>query len=248
MIPVPRILQKLDKYFAKNDLAGACHHLETWLDEAQALRDDRGKIIVLNELLGVYRKSENREKAFAAVETVLQLMEEGGLTDTLSGGTYSINCATVYTAFGHHEKALVLFRKAREIYEATPGVPLEQLGSLYNNMAMAYLPLGRHKEARELSQKALETMEQSPDTLAEQAITWLNIANITEAEQGIESGWGNIEPCLTRANTLLEAPENEYDGNYAFACSKCAPVFDYYGYFFYAAKLKERARDIYERT
>ena len=38
------------------------------------------------------------------------------------------------------------------------------------------------------------------------------------------------------------------DGYYAFVCEKCAPTFDYYGYFLIADDLNERAKAIYERA
>jgi hypothetical protein len=55
-----------------------------------------------------------------------------------------------------------------------------------------------------------------------------------------------IEEYLQSAEERLESV-TEWDGNYAFVCEKCASVFDYYGHFFYANTLKERARRIYEQ-
>ena len=47
------------------------------------------------------------------------------------------------------------------------------------------------------------------------------------------------------AERILET-WGDRDGYYAFVCEKCAPVFDYYGYFVTARKLAEQSRRIYE--
>ena len=38
------------------------------------------------------------------------------------------------------------------------------------------------------------------------------------------------------------------DGYYAFVCEKCAPAFDYYGYFADAEEAAKKAESIYERA
>ena len=53
---------------------------------------------------------------------------------------------------------------------------------------------------------------------------------------------------LEAAERLLDDPALPRDGYYAFVCEKCAPTFDYYGYFLVADDLNERARAIYERA
>ena len=46
----------------------------------------------------------------------------------------------------------------------------------------------------------------------------------------------------------LNNPALPRDGYHAFTISKCAPSFDYLGFFLYAKELKERAKAIYEGT
>ena len=48
------------------------------------------------------------------------------------------------------------------------------------------------------------------------------------------------------AKKLLDTPTLPQNGYHAFVCEKCAPTFEYYGYFLYANELKERAKRIYE--
>ena len=64
-----RILSKLDEYFGKNDYAAAERHLLYWLAEK---RGTSVALTLYNELMGVYRKTAQEEKAFSAVKDALQ--------------------------------------------------------------------------------------------------------------------------------------------------------------------------------
>ena len=110
------------------------------------------------------------------------------------------------------------------------------------------MALRRFGEACEAFLKALDIMGRVEHGALEQAITYLNLANMVEAEHGLEKGERKIGQYLDRAAALLDGAELPRDGYYAFVCEKCAPTFDYYGYFLVADDLNERARAIYERA
>ena len=74
------------------------------------------------------------------------------------------------------------------------------------------------------------------------------MANLFEAQKGLENACGDIDILLDKAEAVLDKNHSTTDGNYAFVCEKCAPTFGYYGRFLYEQQLKERARVIYERT
>ena len=82
----------------------------------------------------------------------------------------------------------------------------------------------------------------------EQAITYLNMANAAEDEKGLLDASETIDAYLETAQTLLNTPSVPRDGYYAFVCEKCAPTFEYYGWFAAANELNERARGLYERA
>ena len=56
-ISVGRMIEKLDSYLNQNDYDAAERHLKYWLTEADAGHDMRGKLTVLNEQIGFYRKT-----------------------------------------------------------------------------------------------------------------------------------------------------------------------------------------------
>ena len=247
-IPQERVVEKLNEYMSRRDYAGAERHLNYWLEEATLGRDENGELLLCNELVGHYRKTGEKEKAFQNAQRALDLVRELNYGDSVSGATTWVNAATAYSAFGEQETALALFRKARAVYEARPETRPGLLGGLYNNMALCYTALGRYEEAFALFEKAMDVMGRVPAGALEQAVTCLNMADAVAAQQGLERGEGRITELLDRAETLLHDPAVPHDGYYAFVCEKCAPGFAHYGWFAASQELKKAAEEIYERT
>ncbi len=245
-IPQQRVMAKLDSYLNTKDYAEAERHLLYWMSEADRLHDLRGQLMVSNEMIGLYRKTGQQIEAFAYAEKALSLLKELDYEQSISAGTTYVNAATAYNAFDEQEKALELYEKARVIYESNPAVADHLRGGLYNNMALSCKALGRYDEAFALYEKAMNAMAEVPGGVLEQAITCLNMADAVVAQQGLEEGEARISELLDRAQTLLQDPSAPHDGYYAFVCEKCAPVFDYYGYFLTAAELREEAGKIYD--
>ena len=247
-VPQQRIMEKVDEYMSRRDYAGVERHLLYWLEEAKLGHDEKGELMIRNELIGHYRKTGEREKAIAQAETAIALLDAMDFDGSISAGTTCVNAATAYQAFGEHERALAIFERARKNYEAIPSLKAELLGGLYNNMALTLVSLKRFEEANALYRKAIETMGKAEHGALEQAITYLNIANAAEDEKGLLDAAETIDAYLLTAQRLLDAPGVPHEGYYAFVCEKCAPTFDYYGWFQAANDLKERARVWYERT
>lgn len=241
-----RIAEKVNEYMSRRDYPGVERTLRYWLLEARAGRDQRGEIMILNELVGHYRKTGEKEKAHESAREALYLIEETGYEGSITAGTTYVNVATACNAFGENEEALRLFEKAREVYERSAGTDAALLGGLYNNMGLVCAALGRFQEAGTLYEKAMEQMEKVPNGALEMAETCLNKANALEAEKGMEQAEGEIFALLDRAEELLDQKELPRNGYYAYVCEHCAPTFAYYGYFLTADRLQKMAEAIYE--
>ena len=247
-VPQQRIIEKMNDYMSRRDYAGAERHLLYWLEEAKLGNDLRGQLMLRGELVGHYRKTGEKDKAFESADDALRLIKELDFDGTVSSGTSYVNIATACSAFGENERALSFFEKAKDVYESVKRTAPELLGGLYNNMALSLSALGRYGEARAYYEKALEKMSEVPGGQLEQAITCLNIANTLEDELGMEEAEPQIFDLLDRAYELLDSPEPKRDGYYAFVCEKCEPTFAYYGYFAASQELKKRTEAIYERA
>ena len=247
-IPTERIIDRLDSLLDRDDYAAAERHLDYWLAEAEHCGDRRGVLTVANEQIGLFRKTEQREKAFAAIETALQTAEALGLGDEIIMGTTLVNAATAFKAFGKASDAFPLYERAKNIYETLLDPDDRRLGGLYNNMALTAAELGDHPRARALFSRALDVMKTVPGGEAETAITYCNLADLAVLEHGAVAAEDEVRCCLDTAMALLDTPSLPRDGYYAFVCEKCAPVFGYYGYFLYDDELKKRAEAIHEGT
>ena len=246
-VPQQRIVEKMDEYMARRDYAGAERHLLYWLEEAKLGHDERGQLMVTNELVGHFRKTGNREQALAFCEKALALVDELGFDGTVTAGTTFVNVATALDAFGEDERSIAVFERARAAYEAGDTRP-ELLGGLYNNMALTCVKLGRFAEARELYALALEQMSKVEGGELEQAITYLNMADAAVAEHGMEAAEAEVYGLLDKAADLFDTTAAPRDGYYAFVCEKCAPTFAHYGYFLVAEDLESRAEALYSQA
>lgn len=247
-IPTQRVLEKLDELLSQKDYAAAERHLQYWLADAEASGDGRGRLTILNEQIGFYRKQEREHEALSAAEAAIAQAESLGLGSSAVMGTTLVNAATAYKAFSQAEKALRLYERARTIYEAELSPEDGRLGGLYNNMALACMDAGRFAEARTLFEKALAVMEKQPNGELERAITFCNLADLTAAEKGTLDGEAEIFALLEKAMALLDTDSLPRDGYYVYVCEKCAPCFGYYGLFLYEAELKKRAESLYDGT
>ncbi len=138
-IPQERIIAKI----------GAERTLLYWLGEADAAGDRRGELFLRGELVGHYRKTGEKEKAFQNADRALELIGELGFEGTVSAATAYVNCATAMNAFGENERSIELFHKAVPIYKKSAATRPELLGGLYNNMGLTLAALGRYSESEE---------------------------------------------------------------------------------------------------
>ena len=155
-----------------------------------------------------------------------------------------MNAGTVYDFCGDPAGALEHFARARALYEKHLDPDDARLGGLYNNMGLALADTGRFEEAFRCYSLALEVMHRQTYGKADQAITWLNMADAAKAARGMEEAEEEIREYLQTAETLLLDQDLPRNGYYAFVCEKCAPVFSYYGWFQTASELRQLAEQI----
>ncbi|MBR0086925.1 MAG: tetratricopeptide repeat protein [Lachnospiraceae bacterium] len=238
-VPVMRVVEKSEEYLSRDDFKGAEKHLLYWLDSAKAFRDIRGAFFVLNELVGFYRKSGNEKRAREVIAEAFSLTEDERIgKDSTGAATLFVNAATAYKSFDKSEEALPLFKKAQEIYERDLKPGEWKLGGLYNNMALSYADLGLYDEAEAYFFKAIEQMKQVKNGELEQAVTYLNLADIQYEDDP------KIAEYLDLAERFLNTETLPRDSYYAYMVDKCAPVFESYGRTAFAEELMRRKEAI----
>ena len=245
-IPVDRVIAKLDGFFEKNDLQGAEKHLSYWLTEAKELGDAMGELTLVSEQIGLYRKTEEEEKALAAVDRGLELVVLLGQEETTAGATIRLNAATTMKAFGRVKEALPHYEKAAEIYEKELKKDDPRRAGLYNNRALAYADPKRYDDAERDYLSALDVLKEVVGSENERAITYVNYAYLCD-EAGNKSVFFPLR-LMDEAFALLTSETVAKNGAHAAACQKCAPGFSRFGMQKEAEILNKRAEEIYART
>lgn len=252
-VPLPRIIEKVDEYQSRKDFAGAVRLLEYWLNEAVLGYDRKGQLGIRNEFIGLYRKNGRKTEAYENIDEALVLLKELEFEDSISAGTTYTNAATACYAFSDYDRALPLFEKALTVYENSSGTSASLLGGLYNNMGLTLTALKQFDRAEESYKKAFSIMTDVLGGGLEQAITYLNMADMLEARDGMIEAESEIFSLLDQAEKLLNDGWKtaafgsiQEKGYYAFVCESCAPTFSYYGYFQTADELEKIAREIYD--
>ena len=242
-VPLKRLLEKLDSYLEQKDYTGAERHLAYWLNEADEARNDGAKLAILNEQINLYRELGKKEECLAAITKAYGLTDLSGSDQSASCAMTIINMANGYRFFDQPEKALPLYHAAADICNTVMPEDDIRLGGLYNNMALALTDTGEYREAETLFRKALEVMNCQEHGEAEMALTYLNLADLVNAELGPEAAEKKVREYLSEAEKLLDTADLPRDAYYAYVCGQCARVFGYYGWFITEQSLLERAKN-----
>ena len=243
MIPIDRVIDKLNRLFEVNDLAGAGRLLAYWENEARALGDKRGLLEILSELIGYYRRTGEKEKGLFAVNEAFELIEEGDMIDSVSAATVYLNGATTMKAFGLAREAMPYYEKASLIYENALEPSDYRIAALYNNASAAYKDLNELEKCEECCYKAIGILKLNEGCLGEIAVTLINLAHLYYEQDPLDE---RVYEIMDKAWDCLNSEKNVHDGNFAFLCSKCYTSFGYFGYFERESALKALTEKIYE--
>ena len=243
-VDIPKVVTELDMLQNGGHLPDAQRLLEHWANISLRSGDWRSELSLQSELMGLHRRTGDKNAAWAAIERGLELIRLHRLGSTVSGATIMLNAATTMKFLGRSNDALPIFRHVSRIYAEQLDPSDYRFAGLYNNMALAYQDTGNFESAERHFKMALDIIKNCKDPGNDTAVTLCNLAELY-ALMGREE---DIEPMLDRAYACLSDPALPRDGYNAFTLSKCIPTFDHFGYFIYVKSLRERMEEINERT
>ena len=208
---VLRVIEKLDELNNSGHEKEGEKHLEKWLEEARAEKDWKAELTILGELLGQYRRTLNEECGLQTADKVLKILDEHNMRATGSGATILINAATTMKAFGKTNESIPLFEEAEQTYVACLNKDDYRFAPLYNNMALSFAEVGDIEKAEDYFYRALEHLERIDNSECDRAVTYCNLAEMTENENYLKKA----------AQCLKEAKKDAY---YYFTLSKCKDI------------------------
>lgn len=233
-IPISRVIEKLDETLAKEDYEAADRLLSYWQQEAESLKDYSGELTVLSEMMGLYRRTNNKERGLWAVNRGFVLINAHNLDNLVSTATIFLNGATTLKHFGNPRKAIEWYQHVYEIYKDNLDPNDYNMAGLFNNMALSYVEVKDYDRAEKLYKQALKIMEHiakdKKDKLLEAAITLVNMAYLYFESSTFDSCVQKTLECMDKAYEYFTNKEIPLNGYFAFCCSKSIPAFKYFGY------------------
>lgn len=242
-INVQRFVEKLDGYFERNDIKGAFNHFQYWEREAKILKDNKGLLSILNEEIGFYRRTNDKENGIKAVNEAITIIEENDFATNLSVATIYVNAATTMKAFDMADKSLSYFNFAEKIYLDNGKKDSYDYAALLNNKAAALCDLEMFSEAENCYNKAIEILKIEGNHDGDIAISLVNMAQLIF--QRSAKAYQEIENTLDLAWEYINSTRQIRDWSYAFVLSKCAPSFRFFKREEEANALEEVAKEIY---
>ena len=249
---IQRVLKKFDSLMEDKNFDEAERLLEYWIAECEHAGDIRNRFTLLNELVGFYRMRGERPQGIKTCRSLLDTVEDMDLSNKVSGATAFINVATAYKSFDLADKALPLYEKALAIYERDLEQTDSRLPALYNNMALTlmefaiihknsdpYVSLTYIEKTEAYFEKAMNLLQNMEGSENEQAITYLNMADLAVLKSGIEEADIVVEDLVKKSYELLEKSHADGSTDFKMTAEKCIPAIRHYGYFAYANDLQD---------
>lgn len=171
-----KILSDYDNMFGKNSLEEIEHYLVVKVSQARVESEMGILVTLLNEMIGFYRDTTQKEKALQRCEQLQSALKEMKLEGRIDYATSLLNVANAYRAFGLFEESLHLYHIVEDTFAGQVAPADFMYASLYNNWSLLYQEMEDYEAARDMLEKALTIVECYEDAVIPQATTKTNLA------------------------------------------------------------------------
>ncbi|MBR6329445.1 MAG: DUF4125 family protein [Lachnospiraceae bacterium] len=217
---IDRVLEELDALHMENKKEEIGVFLGGKIREAMEEGDSGSVLVLLNELVGFLRETNNYEEGLIYAQQAIQLVDGMGLTGTVPHATTLINAANLMRAAGHLADAVEAYEDAGKIYDGVLDPDDFSFAGLYNNLSLVYMEVPDYEKAIEYLKKALRIVELHKEgNTFELAVTHTNLGN-SMLHMAMESGSGDVK----EARQHLEAAEEIFERRKIFNTHYAATV------------------------
>ncbi len=200
---VNKILMEYDGMFGNFSLDEIEEFLVENIDKAQEIGDISCQFTLLNEIIGFFRDTTQKDKGIKYCNELNELMEEMGIEGKIEYATALLNIANAYRSFGLANESMDCYEKTLEIYKKNLKERDFGFANLYNNWALLYQEIGDLGSARDCLYKALAVVDCYEDAVIQQAITRANLGS-TLVAIGDENSCQEAEAYLENALAIFE--------------------------------------------
>lgn len=241
------VLKTVDDLFDEGNPAGARDYMVNMRDFARKTGNESLELTVLNELIGYYRQTSEKEKLLSVIKDSLSILEHSGNRKTLKYATVTLNIANAYRSLSMLDEAKDKYDLTYSIYESA----IEEgrlnkddllVAGLYNNYSLLCQEQHKYEESREYLEKALIIVT-NRNAGFEIAVTHANLANtcvlLKDYISAKEHAYTSIR--LFKARAYLDA-------HYCAALSALGTCYFEAKDYNHARKIFKEAADIVEKT
>lgn len=173
---INKVLMEYDNMFGVHTMEEIEDFLVRTLDKAYEEQDEYSALSLMNEMVGFYRDTCQKEKGLSICSRLIALMNKLNLGGTIDYATSLINVANAYRAFGLFDKSLEAFEDVERIYRDKLPAGEFNYASLYNNWSLLYQEMNDFESARSMLMKALSVVDLFPKAVIQRANTRTNLA------------------------------------------------------------------------
>ena len=178
MIDTNEIIKELDQLFEQNQMNQVEPFLTQKLIEAMQEEDTAAVLILLNEMMGFFRSTNQYDKSLLYAEKAVAILEGAGMEGTVEYATTLLNYANALRAAGKLAESIALYARTEEIYQEKIPQGAFDFANLYNNLSLVYMEMQQYGEAVGYLQKALDIVEHYRGQKEfELAVTHTNLGN-----------------------------------------------------------------------
>lgn len=210
-LDMERILAQVDGLYEENKGEKAERLMLRSIEEAIELKDDGARLQLLNELMGYYRETSQKEMVYETASKAIGHAKDMGLEGTVPYATTLLNVATAYRACGRLQEAKEYYAQVQEIYDSQLEPDSMLMAGLNNNVALLYQETGDFAAAKEKLLEALAIVSKR-GVAYEMAVTYANLAStcmqLKQDEEARECAGKSVE---------IFRQENVQDSHYAAA-------------------------------
>ncbi|MGN0495845.1 MAG: DUF4125 family protein [Lachnospiraceae bacterium] len=247
------IINEVERLFDENKAKEAEQFLLNELEKAKNHDDMALELQILNELIGYYRQTSEKEQLLFVMKEAMAVADNMGLLQSENGkipyATTALNVATGYRSIGDLEHSKEYYSLVQNIYFEVLGKNDMLLAGLYNNMSLLYQEQGDFQNAMDYLLKALDIVKENKAGF-EIAVTYANLANTAVLAAKGDSSHENelydkAKEYACKAIRCFEE-RNTYDAHYCAALSALGMYYYHEEKYQKACELFQKGMDIVE--
>lgn len=257
-------VDEIERLFEENKPKEAERLMLEVLEEARKTEDASLELQMLNELIGYYRQTSEKDHLLTVIKAALEIADKRGLAKTDTGkipyATTLLNAANGYRSIGELDQSEIFYKRVQAIYEEALDETDMLFAGLYNNMSLLLQEKRDYVTAMEYQEKALAIVTANQAGF-ETAVTYANLANtailagdMTQANKGASGSYSASEAYYAKAKDYAKkamrvfGQRNTFDAHYCAALSALAHAYKHEGKYQKAYELLRKAMRIVENT